>query len=117
MIILLSVAAYGLVHSLLASLWVKAQARRLFGPAADRLYRLVYNGIAVITFLPLLALTGCAARPDIVPAAAPLVVDGPGNPIPGFPDAGAWACCKRAQDRSWGCASSPARPRLLLRGW
>jgi protein-S-isoprenylcysteine O-methyltransferase Ste14 len=56
MIILLSVAGYGLVHSLLASLWVKAQARRLFGPAADRLYRLVYNGIAVVTFLPLLAL-------------------------------------------------------------
>jgi protein-S-isoprenylcysteine O-methyltransferase Ste14 len=56
MIILLSVAAYGLVHSLLASLWVKAQARRLFGPAADRLYRLVYNGIAVVTFFPLLAL-------------------------------------------------------------
>jgi protein-S-isoprenylcysteine O-methyltransferase Ste14 len=56
MIILLSVAGYGLVHSLLASLWVKAQARRLFGPAADRLYRLVYNGIAVVTFLPLMAL-------------------------------------------------------------
>ena len=55
-IILLSVAAYGLIHSVLASLWVKTQARRLFGPAGDRLYRLVYNGIAVITFLPLLAL-------------------------------------------------------------
>jgi protein-S-isoprenylcysteine O-methyltransferase Ste14 len=56
MIILLSVAAYGVVHSLLASLWAKAQARRLFGPTADRLYRLVYNGIALVTFLPLLAL-------------------------------------------------------------
>jgi len=56
MIILLSVAAYGFVHSLLASLWAKAQARRLFGPTADRLYRLVYNGIAVVTLLPLLAL-------------------------------------------------------------
>ena len=55
--IFLSVAAYGIVHSLLASLWAKAQARRLFGPAADRLYRLAYNGIAMVTFLPLLALT------------------------------------------------------------
>jgi protein-S-isoprenylcysteine O-methyltransferase Ste14 len=55
--ILLLVSAYGFIHSLLASLWAKAQARRLFGPVADRLYRLVYNGIAVITFLPMLALT------------------------------------------------------------
>lgn len=56
LIILMGVAAYGLVHSFLASLWAKAQARRLFGSVADRLYRLVYNGIAVVTFLPLLAL-------------------------------------------------------------
>jgi protein-S-isoprenylcysteine O-methyltransferase Ste14 len=56
MIILLSVAAYGLVHSFLASLWAKAQVRRLFGPTADRLYRLVYNSIAVVTLFPLLTL-------------------------------------------------------------
>jgi hypothetical protein len=55
--ILLLVTAYGFIHSLLASLWAKDQARRLFGSVADRLYRLVYNGIAVITFLPMLALT------------------------------------------------------------
>jgi protein-S-isoprenylcysteine O-methyltransferase Ste14 len=55
-LIFLAAIAYGFVHSLLASLWVKAQARRLFGPAADSLYRLVYNGIAIVTFLPLLAL-------------------------------------------------------------
>jgi len=36
-IIFLAVAAYGVIHSLLASLPAKAQARRLFGPAADRL--------------------------------------------------------------------------------
>jgi len=56
-LIFLAVAAYGLVHSLLASLPVKAQAQRLFGETGRRLYRLVYNGIAVVTFLPLLALT------------------------------------------------------------
>ena len=55
-IIFLAVAAYGVIHSLLASLPAKAQARRLFGPAADRLYRLVFNVIAVISFVPLLAL-------------------------------------------------------------
>jgi protein-S-isoprenylcysteine O-methyltransferase Ste14 len=57
MFILLAVAGYGFVHSFLASLWAKAQARRLFGPAAGRLYRLAYNAIAVVTFLPVLALT------------------------------------------------------------
>jgi methanethiol S-methyltransferase len=51
-----SVAVYGLVHSLLASLPIKAWVRRLLGPAADRYYRLVYNGIAALTFLPVLAL-------------------------------------------------------------
>jgi len=55
-IIFLAVAAYGLIHSLLASLPVKAQARRLFGPAADRLYRLVFNVLAVISFIPVLVL-------------------------------------------------------------
>lgn len=53
----LAAAAYGMVHSLLASLPVKARARRLFGPLADRFYRLVYNVIAAISFLPVLALT------------------------------------------------------------
>jgi len=55
-IIFLSVAVYGLVHSLLASLTAKARVRRLFGPRADRYYRLVYNGFAAVTFLPVLAL-------------------------------------------------------------
>ena len=45
-IILLTVFVYGLVHSLLASLWAKAQARRWFGPAADRWFRLLYNLLA-----------------------------------------------------------------------
>jgi protein-S-isoprenylcysteine O-methyltransferase Ste14 len=51
-----SVVVYGLVHSLLASLPIKAWVRRRLGPAADRYYRLVYNGIAALTFLPVLAL-------------------------------------------------------------
>jgi protein-S-isoprenylcysteine O-methyltransferase Ste14 len=55
-IVFLAVAAYGLVHSLLASLPVKAQAQRLFGPAAGRFYRLAYNVFATISLLPLLAL-------------------------------------------------------------
>jgi protein-S-isoprenylcysteine O-methyltransferase Ste14 len=55
-IILLAILTYGLVHSWLASLMVKAQARRRFGPAANRWFRLVYNLIALITLLPVLFL-------------------------------------------------------------
>jgi protein-S-isoprenylcysteine O-methyltransferase Ste14 len=55
-LIILTVFLYGLVHSLLASLWAKAQARRAFGSQADRWFRLLYNLIAVVTFLPVLIL-------------------------------------------------------------
>jgi protein-S-isoprenylcysteine O-methyltransferase Ste14 len=57
-------ALYGVVHSWLASLAVKNWMRRTFGPAADRWYRLAYNVFAVVTFLPMLALT--AALPGKV---------------------------------------------------
>jgi protein-S-isoprenylcysteine O-methyltransferase Ste14 len=49
-------ALYGVVHSWLASLTVKNWARRTFGPAVDRWYRLGYNIFAVVTFLPMLGL-------------------------------------------------------------
>lgn len=53
---------WALVHSLSASLASKEQARRCFGPSADRWYRLVYNVFSVVTFLPLLVLL--AVLPD-----------------------------------------------------
>ena len=49
-----SVLIYGLLHSLLASLRAKAIVRNLFGRIADRGYRLIFNLLAVITFLPIL---------------------------------------------------------------
>lgn len=55
-LILLAVLAYGLVHSLLATQTLKAQARQLIGPAVDRWYRLGFNFIAVVTLLPILLL-------------------------------------------------------------
>jgi protein-S-isoprenylcysteine O-methyltransferase Ste14 len=57
-IVLFAVLVYGGVHSFLASLWVKARARHWFGALADRAYRLLYNVIAVVSFLPVLALAG-----------------------------------------------------------
>jgi protein-S-isoprenylcysteine O-methyltransferase Ste14 len=55
-IILLAVCVYGLIHSLLASLQAKAQARHWFGPSTERWFRLAYNLIAAITLLPVLVL-------------------------------------------------------------
>jgi protein-S-isoprenylcysteine O-methyltransferase Ste14 len=55
-LIFLAVMLYSLLHSLLASLGAKALAKRWFGSAADRLYRLGYNLIAAASLLPLLAL-------------------------------------------------------------
>lgn len=53
---LLAVALYGALHSLLASRWAKAGARRGLGPSAERFYRLAYNLIGGLTLLPVLAL-------------------------------------------------------------
>jgi protein-S-isoprenylcysteine O-methyltransferase Ste14 len=53
----LAVALYGVLHSWLASLASKRLARRLFGPSADRYYRLAFNVVGAITLLPLLAFT------------------------------------------------------------
>jgi len=56
-LMILAVALYGVLHSWLASLSAKALARRLFGPSADRFYRLAFNTVGAITLLPLLAFT------------------------------------------------------------
>ncbi len=61
-----STLGYGAVHSLLASQRVKATARKLFGPAADRWYRLAFNFAAGITLLPVLALTAANIGPVLV---------------------------------------------------
>jgi len=55
-IILIAVLAYGLLHSFLASLHLKARVRRWFGPGSDRWFRLLYNFLAVFTLLPILFL-------------------------------------------------------------
>ena len=62
LIILTAIAAYGGLHSWLASLQSKALARQSLGSAADRFYRLAYNFVAVISFLPVLVLP--AVLPD-----------------------------------------------------
>jgi protein-S-isoprenylcysteine O-methyltransferase Ste14 len=49
--------AFGLVHWLLAANGTKAWAQRLWGAArVDRYYRLAFSLVAVVTYLPLMAL-------------------------------------------------------------
>lgn len=55
-LILLAVTVYSLLHSLLASLQAKQKMQEWLGPRASRAYRLVYNLVALITLLPVLAL-------------------------------------------------------------
>jgi protein-S-isoprenylcysteine O-methyltransferase Ste14 len=55
-LILLAVGLYGLVHSLLASLQMKAWTERRFGALYSRYYRLLFNFFAVVSLLPVLAL-------------------------------------------------------------
>ncbi len=55
-LILATVLIYGLLHSLLASLPVKGFIHRRLGPRSSRWYRLAFNFLAVITFLPVLGL-------------------------------------------------------------
>ncbi len=54
--LILSVLLWGFLHSLLASLQARELARRWFGPAADRFYRLAYNLFALVSFVPVLAI-------------------------------------------------------------
>jgi methanethiol S-methyltransferase len=61
-LILITFLLYGLVHSLLASLTVKAWVQRALGEWGGRIYRLAYNLLAVISLLPVLALS--ALLPD-----------------------------------------------------
>src|SRR3990170_3857660 len=59
-LILLAVAVYGLIHSLLASLWAKARLLQWIGPPAERWYRLAYNLFAFVSLLPVLAFVALA---------------------------------------------------------
>jgi protein-S-isoprenylcysteine O-methyltransferase Ste14 len=68
--ILLAVAVYGAVHSILASHMAKRWAERTWGAGARRFYRLFYVLIAGLALLPLLALA--AILPDRLLYAIPI---------------------------------------------
>jgi protein-S-isoprenylcysteine O-methyltransferase Ste14 len=51
-----TIALWGIVHSLLASVAVKDSFRRLAGAQAMRAYRFLYNVFAIVSFAPILGL-------------------------------------------------------------
>ncbi len=54
--LIFTIALWGVVHSLLASLGFKNFLRRLLGDGFMKFYRLLYNLLAVISFVPVLYL-------------------------------------------------------------
>lgn len=60
--LILSIVAWGTVHSLTASLWFKDLLRRTLGDGFRRFYRLLYNIFSVISIAPVLYLM--VALPD-----------------------------------------------------
>ncbi len=52
----IAVAVYGALHSLLASNMVKQSFRRAFGQTSNRFYRLFFNIVGGLSFLPVLAI-------------------------------------------------------------
>ena len=57
-----SFALWAVVHSILASSWMKALVRRAFGPGTARWYRLFFVSFAVLTLTPILL--AVAVLPD-----------------------------------------------------
>ncbi|MDI6814240.1 MAG: isoprenylcysteine carboxylmethyltransferase family protein [Desulfitobacteriaceae bacterium] len=55
-LIFFACVGYCILHSFLASLWFKDRVRGRFGENLFRWYRLLYNLISGVTFLPILAL-------------------------------------------------------------
>ncbi len=69
--ILLAMTLWGFVHSLTASLALKEKAAQLFGRGFMRVYRLLYNGFALITFLPVMALVATLPSKTLYAVSSP----------------------------------------------
>jgi protein-S-isoprenylcysteine O-methyltransferase Ste14 len=55
-LIIAAFLTYSIVHSILAARRVKAWVQNRFGPSGHRYYRLIYNLVGGVSFLPILAL-------------------------------------------------------------
>ena len=71
--IFLAVAAYGVLHSILASPWMKALAEQRLGLFAKRFYRLFFNLVAGLTLIPVFWLAWHSPDYPLYIIPAPLV--------------------------------------------
>ena len=55
-VIFMAMRTWGVFHSWMAAFSTKKQARRIFGEAIDRYYRLIFISIALLTLMPILAM-------------------------------------------------------------
>jgi protein-S-isoprenylcysteine O-methyltransferase Ste14 len=55
-LLFVATAAFGMVHSLLASHWAKNHIQELLGTPGRKLYRFTFNGFAFLTLFPILIL-------------------------------------------------------------
>ncbi len=63
--LILSIALWGIVHSIMASLGFKELLRRTLGNGFMRAYRLLYNIFSVVSFAPILYLTVVLPNQDL----------------------------------------------------
>jgi len=70
--LILAIALWGVIHSLLASTEIKDLLRPLFGDGFVKFYRLLYNGFAVISFLPILYLMLTSSDRNLYQASPPM---------------------------------------------
>lgn len=73
-IILAAMGAYGIVHSLAASMRAKRLARQALGQEADRWYRLAFSLFGGLTFLPVLLLIALLPDQDLYRVSFPWAV-------------------------------------------
>ena len=57
-LVFVSMAAWGVLHTWLAAFSTKQMARDIFGKAMDRYYRLIFIAVALLTLLPILPPAG-----------------------------------------------------------
>ncbi|MGA9531646.1 MAG: isoprenylcysteine carboxylmethyltransferase family protein [Anaerolineales bacterium] len=69
--IVAAVLAYGALHSFLASHTAKRWSRQQFGRNHDRYYRLAFNVIGGLTFLPVMALVALLPSPTLYSVTPP----------------------------------------------
>lgn len=69
--LILSIALWGIIHSVMASLGFKSLLRRILGDGVMRFYRLIYNAFSVLSFAPILYLMAVLPNRDLYQVPSP----------------------------------------------